>query len=102
MRVNLATIFRILLIHFCSCGDDIETTIHYLLHCPNYLDKRGTLLDNLQNIGENIYDENDFQITELLLFGVSSNNDASNASVCNAAIHYMLAAKRSDISLNNS
>ena len=21
----------------CSCGDDIETTIHYLLHCPNYL-----------------------------------------------------------------
>ena len=25
----------------CSCGDDIETTIHYLLHCPNYLDERG-------------------------------------------------------------
>ena len=22
----------------CSCGDDIESTIHYLLHCPNYLD----------------------------------------------------------------
>ena len=43
----------------CSCGDDIETTIHYLLHCPNYLDERRTLLDNLQSIGENIHDKND-------------------------------------------
>ena len=33
----------------CSCGDDIETTTHYLLHFPNYLDER-TLLDNLQSI----------------------------------------------------
>ena len=32
----------------CSYGDDIETAIHYLLHCPNYLDERRTLLDNLQ------------------------------------------------------
>ena len=59
----------------CSCGDDIETTWHYLLHCPNYLDERRTLLGNLQCIGENIYDKNDSQISELLLFGVFSNND---------------------------
>ena len=52
----------------CSCGDDIETTIHY----PNYLDERRTLLDSLQRIGENIYDKNDSQNSELLLFGVSS------------------------------
>ena len=62
----------------CSCGDDIETTIHYLLHCPNYLDERRTLLDNLQSIGEKIHDKNDSQISELLLYGVSSNNDASS------------------------
>ena len=43
----------------CSCGDDIETTIHYLLHCPNYLDERRTLLGNLHSIGENIHDKND-------------------------------------------
>ena len=39
----------------CSCGDDIETAIHYLLHCPNYLDETRTILDNLQSIGENIH-----------------------------------------------
>ena len=32
----------------CRCGDDVETTIHYLLHCPNYLDKSRTLFDDLQ------------------------------------------------------
>ena len=34
----------------CSCGDDIKTTIHYLLHCPNYLDEKRKLLENLQSI----------------------------------------------------
>ena len=24
----------------CSCGDDIETAIHYLINCPNCLDER--------------------------------------------------------------
>ena len=31
----------------CSCGDDIENTIHYLLHCPNYLDERRIFKGNL-------------------------------------------------------
>ena len=60
----------------CSCRDDIETTIHYLLNCPIHVDERRTRLDNLENIGENIHDKNDFQISSLLLFGVSSNNYA--------------------------
>ena len=42
----------------CNRGDDIETTIHYLFHCPNYLDERRTLIDNVQNIGENFHDKN--------------------------------------------
>ena len=86
----------------CSCGDDIETGIHYLLHCPNYLDERRTLLDNLQSIGENIHAKNDSQISELLLFGVSSNNYASNTCILNATIQYTLATKKSNVPLTNS
>ena len=68
--------------------DDIETTINCLIHRPNF-DKERTLLDNLQNIGENVYDKNDFKISELLSFGVSSNNDdASNTCIFNAAYHF--------------
>ena len=86
----------------CSCGDDIEITIHYLLHSLIYLDERRTLLDNLQSIGENIHNENDSQISELRLFGVSSDNDASNTCILNATIHYILANNKFDVPLTCS
>ena len=76
-----------------------QTTIYYLLHCPDYLDEKRTLLDNLQSIGENIDDKNDSQISELLLFGVSSNNDASNTRILNATIQYIFTTKRFDVPL---
>ena len=85
-----------------SCGDDIETTIHYLLHCSNYSDEGRTLLEGLQSIGEKIHDKSDSQITELLLFGVSSNNDASNTYILNATIQCILATKRFDVPLTYS
>ena len=84
----------------CSWGDDIETAIHYLLHCPNYLDETRTLLDNLQSIRENIHDKNDSQILELLLFGVSSST--SNTCILNATIQYILATKKFDAPLTYS
>ena len=85
-----------------SCGDDIETTIHYLLHCSNYSDEGRTFLEGLQSIGEKIHDKSDSQITELLLFGVSSNNDASNTYILNATIQCILATKRFDVPLTYS
>ena len=94
--------FQNILNSICSCRDEIETTIHDLLYCPNYLDERRTFLDNFQSIGENIHDKNDSQILELLLFGVSSNNDASNTCILNATIQYILATKRFDVLLTNS
>ena len=86
----------------CSCEDDIEITIHYLLYCPNYLDERRTLLDNLQSVGGNIHDKNNSQISKLLLFGFSSNNDASNTCALNATIEYILVTKMFDVPLTNS
>ena len=73
-----------------SCEDDIETTIHYLLYCPNYLDERMTLLDNIRDKN----DSQEISIIKLLLFGVSSNNDTSNTCILNATIKYNLAIER--------
>ena len=33
---------------FCLCGIDIESTSHYLLHCPTYNDERHTFLSSLK------------------------------------------------------
>ena len=67
-----------------------------------YPDATMTLLVNLQSIRENIHDKNDSQISQLLLFGVSSNNDKSNTCILNANIQHILATKRFDVPFTDS
>ena len=52
-----------------SSSENIETTTHYLLHCPNCLDQRITLLNSFQNIEKDIPDKNDSRLTEMLISG---------------------------------
>ena len=33
----------------------VETSVHYLLHCPNFSNERLTFFNKLQSIDENIY-----------------------------------------------
>ena len=55
MRVDLSNLckhkfkhsFQDTLNPICSCGEDIETTSHYLLHCPDYLQQRMPLLNTV-------------------------------------------------------
>ena len=62
----------------CSCGQDIETSTHFLLHYCNYSNERLTFLDILRNIDRNILDKHDLKVTETLLFGDSSSDDTNN------------------------
>ena len=38
----------------CSCHREIESSIHYFLHCPKYNNKRIALLNKIRVIKENI------------------------------------------------
>ena len=81
----------------------METTIHYLLHSLNYLhEMKGGHSWTTFSIGEKIYNKNDCHISVFPLFGISSNNDASNIYILNATIPYILATKRFDVILANS
>ena len=51
----------------CSCGT-VKTTIHYLLHCLNFLNERITLFIKLKSIDENFLSKDDSNISEVLLF----------------------------------
>ena len=33
----------------CNCGNDVEFTEHFLLHCPQFFNERKTLLSALGN-----------------------------------------------------
>ena len=45
----------------CSCGLDIESTKHFLLHCPQFVNERRTLLSTIGNINYKLL-ENTAQI----------------------------------------
>ena len=34
----------------CSCGNDIERSVHFLLHCPNFSNERSTFLNIIGSI----------------------------------------------------
>ena len=56
----------------CSCGNDIETSGHFLLHCPNFSNERSAFLNIIGSIDKNILTRSDSQVTETLLYGNSN------------------------------
>ena len=78
----------------CNCGEDIETTSHYLLHCPDYLHERKTLLNTVSCIVPNIFDFNNDQLTEILLYGKEDLDNINNTSILDATINYLIETKR--------
>ena len=73
----------------CSCGNDIETSVHFLLHCPNFSSERSTVLDIIGNIDRNILTRDDSQVTETLLYSDSNLNDITNIVILNATIDFL-------------
>ena len=90
--------FQDILNPICSYGENIETTTHYLLHCPNYLNERMTLLNRLQNVEENILDRNDYRLSEILLF---LRLMMQKTIILNATIQYIFDPKKIDDLLTN-
>ena len=68
-----------------SCGQNIETSTHFLLHCSNYSNERLTFLNIIRNIDSNILSENDLKVTETL-YGDSSFDDTKNTLIMNATM----------------
>ena len=81
----------------CSCGNDIETSADYLLHCPNFSNERTTFLNIIGSINRNILTRSDPQVTETLLSGDSNSNNIT--LTLNGTIDFLIATKRFDVSL---
>ena len=53
----------------CKCGNDVESVVHFFLHCSLYSNERRTLLNSLVNIDPTLLHNTDFSLTQILLFG---------------------------------
>ena len=79
---------------FCSCGNDIELTVHSFLHCPNFTTQRQTLLNKLKSINASIMTENENSFVRTLLFGGPDFNYLTNKEIINATTSFTLKTKR--------
>ena len=55
----------------CYYGQDIETTTHFLLQCPNHHCARKTLFRKINQVSGTILRQSDSKFTKILLFGVN-------------------------------
>ena len=79
---------------YCNCGEDIESTIHFFLHCPIFNDIRATLFRKIRGIDNVIMNEDDSTTVQILLFGHSHYNNHTNNEILKSTIEYILESDR--------
>ena len=88
--------FLDLLNPICNCGLDIEITCHFLLHCPNFINERTLLLNDVSGITKNTLPFCETAFIKLLLYEDDSFDSATNTLILNASLEYILSSKRFD------
>ena len=78
----------------CLCGSEIETSTHYLLHCPAYTNEGLTLLNKIKSINCSILESKDVAVTKVLLFGYNSLSNSSNTLILKSAIKNIISTQR--------
>ena len=78
----------------CKCGAEVESTSHFLLHCPIYNNDRSSLLSTIRNIDCKLLEITDFSLTQTLLYGNPSFDINTNSLILNATIDFILSNKR--------
>ena len=80
----------------CSCTLDAETSLHFLLHCPNYLDQRRELFQTINPILL-VYDMrflDDQNLLQLLLYGHVNFQFHDNQIILKATINFIMKSSR--------
>ena len=75
----------------CNCGYEVESTVHFFLHCPF-----STLFRTLRNLDSKLFDNTDSLLRNILLFGKESLNADQNTAILNAAMEFILSTKNFD------
>ena len=53
----------------CSCSLEVESTVHFFLHCHNFVNIRNTLLNKLNSVTCDVTNCSDRSLTKLILYG---------------------------------
>ena len=78
----------------CSYSLEVESTVHFFLHCRNFVNIRNTLLNKLNSMSCDITICSDRSLTELILYGNPKFSFQQNSDKINASIEYIINSKR--------
>ena len=78
----------------CKCGAEVESTSHFLLHCPIYNNDRSSLLSTIRNIDCKLLEITDSSLTQTLLYGNPSFGIITISLILNATIDFISSTKR--------
>ena len=78
----------------CLCGNEIETSTHYLLHCPTYTNERLTLLNKIKSINCSILESSDAAVTKILPFDDNTLGNSSNTINLNSTVECIISTQR--------
>ena len=70
----------------CSCSIELETSLHFFMHCHNFLNSRRKLFDKIKLLDETVLQLNDESLLTVQLFGSKIYNEQVNVQILNASI----------------
>ena len=62
----------------CECRKDIESAVHFFLHCSNFLIPGKTLFHKIRNIDDHILSQSETQLTQILLYSNQNYHSSIN------------------------
>ena len=94
MSIGL-TITSITINPLCTCSLDIESTVHYFLHCNYYNSARISLLNDLNSVDRTLLNLSDLSLVNVLLYGGRQFDDSQNAYILNSSINILISERLS-------
>ena len=79
-----------------SCFLEIESTLHFFLHCQNYTTLRRALMTDLKNINDAIMSLNESDLLHVMLYGSKKFDNSMNISILTATIKFIKDTGRLD------
>ena len=99
MSMLMKNVFQDILNPLCEFGKDIESKMHFLFHCTNFLIPRQTLFPKIRSINDSILSQSETQLTQTLLYGNQNYHSSINKLIIISTIKYLISTERFKCSL---
>ena len=71
-----------------SCGKELETALHYLLHCDLYSIYRLELLNDICALNESLKNSSEDNLLKILLYGAEDFTSQMNSEILECTIKF--------------